>query len=534
MRANQATRWHRERGLALLMTLLLTTVLVVLVGGLLASLQVELGDVAWHGRSNSALAAARAGVEDMLVNFEENDSGRAVGIVPATIAKSFVDADGAAVSYSVNVDPKRWNSTLPYYVIHASGSNGAATRRLDALVRKKSFSAYALFTISENNNVGGTVWYTNGQEYDGPVYSGGPMNIIYQPGDDANPIFRGPVLTASPPDWREGSPADRVSQPSDWLAVSSGGAGGFNVVGNPQTLPTSQDNQLVANEAFSGGAAAPGGFPTAAGVYVNGQLAGAGATAPLETGIYVRGDTRITATYDPVAQMQVFIFTPQSGLPVTVIVNFATGTTTVSAPNATPTVYQGTASGQQPAGVEGGNGAIFVDGNVTVDAGSTVHGQYMLAVPDSGADHGDVITLLGSLRYSDASSTSADEFGMWANDIVLKDPRNENVEVDGVMLTGYFDECKFVCNDGTFLNYYCTSMGPCGGGIGKITLFGSLIENVRGKLGTVGSTRSGFLRQNTYDSRLSKSPPPFTPTTNQYELVALCAADGGNGCGSSP
>ena len=94
---------------------------------------------------------------------------------------------------------------------------------------------------------------------------------------------------------------------------------------------------------------------------------------------------------------------------------------------------------------------------------------------------------------------------------------NGSLEIDGLILTGYAGELN---NDGTFYNSYCRS-GPCGGGKGSLTLFGSLVENIRGKLGTVGTVTSGYSRFQKYDSRLGANPPPFSPTTNQFEVVAL-------------
>ena len=61
---------------------------------------------------------------------------------------------------------------------------------------------------------------------------------------------------------------------------------------------------------------------------------------------------------------------------------------------------------------------------------------------------------------------------------------------------------------------------------------GSLIENVRGKRGTLGSTVSGFETNGVYDPRLATKPPPYTPTTTQYVILALCTEDStGKTCG---
>jgi hypothetical protein len=60
--------------------------------------------------------------------------------------------------------------------------------------------------------------------------------------------------------------------------------------------------------------------------------------------------------------------------------------------------------------------------------------------------------------------------------------------------------------------------------MGTLTVYGSDIENLRGKMGIVdgsGSPVAGYVRNQTYDPRLGANPPPFSPTTNLYSIVAL-------------
>jgi hypothetical protein len=213
-----------------------------------------------------------------------------------------------------------------------------------------------------------------------------------------------------------------------------------------------------------------------------------------------------------------------------VVIDLVGNTTSVNSgsPSFTPIAsYSGIPSGQQPPGVSGANGAIFASGGAQFSSGNVYHGAYTFAVPDTAANHPNML-FFGSQTYADSAN---DELAFWANDIVLADAVSGNIEVDGLLLTGYYGECSVVCNDGTFYNTFCPALGTCAGGTGILTLKGSLIENVRGKRGTLGSTVSGYSTDSIYDSRLATKPPPFTPTTTQYNIIAICTTDSGTTCG---
>jgi hypothetical protein len=214
------------------------------------------------------------------------------------------------------------------------------------------------------------------------------------------------------------------------------------------------------------------------------------------------------------------------------IVDFAGNTTRVTDAVGAPLAnYTGVPSGEQSPGVTGPDGAIFASGGYVFNAGNVFKGTYTFAAPDPGGGLPN-ITFLGSQTYSDPVN---DELAFWANDMLLVDHTDGNIEIDGLLLTGYYGECTAVCNDGTFFNPSCGAFNcgsaPLGSGTGVLTLKGSLIENVRGKRGTLGSTVSGFSTDSIFDSRLATKPPPFTPTTTQYNIIAICTTDSGVTCG---
>ena len=518
--ASQREHRIRKRGMALITTLLMTAVMMILVGALLTNLINEIQLTGLHGQSNEAQRAAYAGVEEMQYQFELNDAGAAPGATPAPQSKAYTDDDGKAVSYSSFVDTKKWTSVLPYYIVHSTGTAGGATRRVDALIEKQPFSAFNMFTISEFTNVGGAVFYTNGEQFNGPVYSGGPMRIAYT--DTKPPIFTDQVITSSPVTWWPGAP----SSSADWAAVITNQAN-WHQVSSPLTLPTSNDNKAVQWAAYTGNPqpASPPALPGAAGLYINGANVTGGGGGAIKTGLYIAGPVTVQSTGNAVANTEVLKLTMGATVE-TVTVNFVTNTTVVkNAAGTTIASYTGVPTGEQAPGVVGANGAIFASGQMTITAGSSFRGQYTLAVPDGQGLPNPKIYMNGSVTYADTSLGTTDVLAFWANDIVLNDAVSANIEIDGAMFTGYYGECSAVCNDGTFYNAFCSAAPTCGGGTGVLTLRGSLIENVRGKRGTLGSSVTGFETNGVYDPRLATKPPPYTPTTTQYIVLALCTED---------
>lgn len=519
---------HRRfsHGLALIATLMLVVVFLILIGSLLDAMVKESSLTGVHGQSNRALQAAYAGIETMQYQLEENDAGAAPGVVPGTITQTYANDDGSTATFTVSVDTKRWQAALPYYLVHAQGTSGSITRSVDALIRKAPFSVYQLFTVSEKSNVGGRVYYATGENFEGPVYSGGPMSIDYTPGSN-NPIFNNTVITASDPKYFPHKPAPGET-------AICGPSCSFSEVSAPKTLPTAKDNSAVENAALTGqpnppSPPVPPGLP---GLYVNG-LPPKNPGGLLQSGLYISGNVDITSIGSvpspscstPCGTETLKLNITGAGL-VTVSVDYAANTTTIT--NGAGSVigsYTGVPSGEPPAGTAGANGAVFVNGSATFEDQSSIHGKLTFAQPDALGESNPPMYLKGSLTYADKKN---DELALWANDVILEDGNSGPIEVDGMLLTGYYGECLRVCRDGTFYNKFCTAALLCGGGSGQLTLFGSLIENVRGKRGTFDPT-SGFSTIAQFDGRLSKSPPPFTPTTVEYDVIALCAEDGTTG-----
>jgi hypothetical protein len=513
-----------QRGIALITTLFIMVVLMLLMLPLMEGLRNEIMVTGAHGTSNSALRAAYMGVEEMTYQFELNDSGAAPGVVPAPQNGVYSDDTGNPVTYTSTVTQQWTTVPLPYFLIHSVGTSGGSTRNIDAVIQKQPYSAYGIFTISENTNVGGVVFYASGETFDGPVYSGGPMRIFYD--SVSPPIFTSTVTTSQPPLWVPGLPTTGAN----WASIISNQSD-FHQVSQPLTLPTAQDNSAVQDAAYTGNpspASTPA-FPVVAGLYINGANVTGGGGGPVTTGLYIHGGAWVTSA--ATANTETFTFAI-GVLTYHVTLDFLANTTTVTNALFVPVAsYTGVPSGEQPPGVVGANGALWIDGGAVLNANNVYHGKYTIALNDNAVGPNPSLWVFGSQTYQDPTK---DELAYWANDIRLNDTVNGNIEIDGLMLTGYYGECSVVCTDGTFSNIYCNAVPvKCQppGGTGTLTLFGSLIENVRGKRGTLGGAPSGFDTNAVFDPRLAKTPPPFTPTTTQYNVLALCTTDNGTTCG---
>jgi hypothetical protein len=541
---------RNKRGVALITVILMVVIFLIMAGALLDATISEMQGIGANGISNQALNAAYAGVDDMVLKLEESTSGTNIG-VPQPFTTVMAGDGVYASQYSVSVI-KQWqpSANFQYFLIESKGTAGqplggplSPSRKIDALVRTQPFSSYEMYSISEVNNFGGTVYYTNAQHYDGAVYSGGPMNVMYKTGDAA--IFGAGVDTAVAPNYVD--PNFKGGQPGDCSSIDgTKGCSQVNIGGSPKALPTFLDNLLVASESFYGDATHNSQNPPSPatnGLYINQALPNGTNGGPLLTGLYVQGDVTIFAQgVNSGAISKQYYILQVGGSTYDVALDFnangGVGTTTVTGPGGVSTTYSGVASGQ-PTGGTGGNGSIFINGNVTIaggtDAtgligkstiGATIHGSYTIGVPDYITNHGDSITLNKSITDLDRTATSDDVLALWANDIKISNSADAAVNVDALMLTGYYGECTISqCNDGTLYNKSCT-VNSCGGGAGRtLNILGSLVENIRGKLGTavVGQTlcATGFCRQMTYDQRLGSRPPPFSPTTNKYQIIAL-------------
>ncbi len=462
----------------------------------------------------------------MIIAIEESISKGSAE--PGTITYQYpeTDANAAPVSYSATI-ANRWDPTAPfghrYYLISSTGTVGTAgvageslSRTVNVIIRAVSTGSVAWGSRYPNNQFNLPVWYTPDQQFDGPVYDGGPMHVEY---DDksANPIFLSTVQTPNTPFWddiQNGS----TSAPSAWSSIISVQKD-FSIGGNPLGLPDPQSNVLVASEAFYGDPTTlgqNGSFPACSGVCMD-QVAAETGSGQLTTGIFVNGNATISGSSS--GNVETLHINGKSVGNYTVTIDFGNNRTTVSRAGAMTTgSYLGVPSGDNGPG--SGNGAIFVNGDATLLLGSVIQGDYLLTVPDyANAQVSNLknidIAGAGSITYANSSK---DELGLWANDVVLTTAASD-VTIDGSIIAGYPGE---VSTDGGLYNGQCNRNNCKAGDQGTLTIFGAIMENMHGAVGKFFSATShvGFDRHIQYDPRMASNPPPFYPVTGNYSIVA--------------
>jgi len=388
-----------------------------------------------------------------------------------------------------------------YTVVGTGKPTTGVAHTVTVQLREQSFSLYAYFSDQEVSSItSGAIWFYAGDRIYGPVHSNSQLNISWDQNGTA-PIFASTVSSAATTvNW--GGPGAPVSK-SDWTDILSGGQAAMTLGVNAIALPSSTIEQQAA--AWGGST----GFPATAGIYLP-----ANATT-LTGGIYLNGDG--TVAFSVVSNNQVLTIT-QGSITKTITVDRPNNQTIVKQ-GTTSTTYQGTP-----------NGVLYSTGNITSLQGTLadnyVKNQQVLQrngwTIATDVNAGKDITLTGNLVYNtqpDASKSATDPhnlnaatLGLVADDVVLSTSCPNDVTIDGVIMAGGANT-----TGGSF--YYSDWNG---GKRDILTLLGGIIQKKRGPVGTINGTAlvSGYKKNYNYDPRMVNNPPPFYPTTGQYDVIS--------------
>ncbi len=159
------------------------------------------------------------------------------------------------------------------------------------------------------------------------------------------------------------------------------------------------------------------------------------------------------------------------------------------------------------------NGMLLVKGDVQIHG--KVKGQLTLIATDN-------IYITDDLVYADSDEhgkpdpNSNNMLGVISkkNIVIADNAANRNdVRINGALLA--------LGDSFTVQNYWA------GHPRGKLTLYGSLSQKVRGPVGTFNSwgQQTGYNKDYHYDNRLLNSSPPYFPTTGQYEVYSWREAE---------
>lgn len=409
-------------------------------------------------------------------------------------------------SYQVTIYPGSSNPTsyLKTYRIVSEGTSSGVSKSVEIVVRQSSFGKYAYFTDRETSSIsGGAIWWKAGEIVDGPVHSnnsgGSNFNINYN-GSTA-PIFldmvtgSGSTISYSP---------SRPRNETTFRRIFADGSKGYKLRVPRIELPPSSDTQRDAAWGSSSG------LPSTTGVYLRSDFTG---------GIYIVGDAQVQLALD-VSGNQQFIITQGTDV-TTVTLNKTTGTTSVTGPVGTGSP---TSSSSLP------NGVVYCTGNITSLEGEVADNRVVsdsiewrsayTIVADVNANK--KITVTDNIYYhtrpdktkdsTDPVNLAAGTLGIVAKDIEIDSTAPANLEIDAVCLAGGQNT-----SGGSFYVENYDSKTPTG----TLSVLGGIIQKARGPVGTfnssTGQTTTGYAKNYRYDPRLASDPPPYYPTTGQYE-----------------
>jgi hypothetical protein len=411
-------------------------------------------------------------------------------------------------TYDVTVYPDTGNAQkfLKLYSIISVGTVRGERRSVKLVMQQASFGRYAYFTDRETSSIASNtrIWWKTGDRVDGPAHSNNANNSNFAINHDgsANPIFLD-MLTAA------GSTIDyantRPKGEAAFKKIFQDGSRGYRLSVPYIPLPNSSDAQR--NAAWGG----TFGFPTVNGVYLRAAVNG---------GIFVRGDAALEFSLNSSADQ---VLTITQGTKVTSLtLNRQQQTITCTGP-------MGTGSASSSASL--GSGVIYVTGNITslkgviadnLVYGDTIHtrSEFTIATDMVG---GKYIKITDNLRYntppdktrdpSDAVNLRAGTLGLVAKDIRISSTAPRTLEVNGVCLSG----CQNLTDGSFYVENYDTKA------TGTLKVLGGIIQKARGPVGTLNSygvLKTGYEKDYQYDPRLATYPPPYFPTTGQYERLS--------------
>lgn len=412
-------------------------------------------------------------------------------------------------TYTVVIYPAASNQTsfLKSYRIVSTGQANGISRSVEIYLKQATFGKYAYFTDAEKSSVSGSViWWMSRDRIDGPVHSnntgGTNFNIDYT--GSTGPIFLDQVTGAgSTINYQPSRPRNET----DFKKVFANGSKGYKL-GMPRIeLPSSTEAQ---RQAAWGGTS---GYPAANGVYLKASANG---------GIYIVGDSQMTLSLDASGNQKITIV--QGSNTTVLTMNKSTGQTTVTGP---------VGAGSDTSATSLTNGVIYSTGSITslsgtvadnkvVDGEIAVRSGYTIAT-DVAA--GKDITITGDLVYhtkpdktqpaDDPDNLAAGTLGLVAQEVKIASngsyPEHPNREVDAVCLAG----SQNVAGSFSVNNY-------SSGCTGTLTVLGGIIQSNRGPVGTIssGALTHGYAKDYRYDPRLATDPPPYFPTTGQYDRLS--------------
>ncbi len=438
-------------------------------------------------------------------------------------------------SYEVYIVPDAGNAMAwqKRYTLVGTGKDksGHATRIVKVQVQQQSFALYSYFTDQEVSSIsGGTIWFISQDRLYGPVHTNDQFHINWDT-SATNPIFYGTVSSTNKTvSWQPSAP----NTDAKWAKVLQGGQDALTTSTDNIVLPSASD--LQKNKAWGN----TSGFPSTAGVYVP-HTGSAILPQPNDSGIYIVGDTTsVTFSLNgTVGQTVTVVYGSGSSYKRSVVnTNMSASTTQVLA-------YTGSSSSgpwtlQTTSNYTGlPNGVIYDTGNIAslsgvladnVQSGGQITTRNAWTVCTDIANNKNV-TITGDLKYKTSDDPNSSEFsaqnltaaclGLVANNIIVDTgsgtSANQSIHIDGTL----FASGSFYDNDWQLGHKGTTSNYQSGDTIPAITTSGGIIQAKRGPVGSFSGSSivTGYSKNYSYDPRMADNPPPYFPTTGQFDVI---------------
>jgi hypothetical protein len=497
-----------ESGVALITAMVLVTIVASLGLAVLAT-------------TTTNVRMARLQLQDTIAfNVAESGADRAirwlhVQPMPPTDTGAIYPFGGGGVQLGegryyavINPDAGNPGAALKTYIIVSVGVCGAQSRSVQMVVRQSSFGKYAYFTDYETFFWGNTpIWFKAGEVIDGPAHSNNtndtPFNINWV-GSSA-PIFLDTLTCcASYINWSPRSPQTH----DEFDLVFADGEYGYRLGVDPIDLPESTAQQ---KEAAWG---SDSGFPGTNGVY----LPNAGGS--VQAGVYIRGD----------AQMWFSVYA-DGDQGIRIKIGSDNWYLRIDTENDTTQIQKNSGGWATYSGIP--NGAVYCTGDVTSLEGEVAdnyvsgddivrRNAYTIATDVTG---GKYINITNNLYYhtlpdktkppDDPANLHAGTLGLVARNVKIDNNAPPTLKVHATIMAGGLST-----SDGSFYVNNWDTKTP----VGTLTVLGGIIQKKRGPVGTFNATTgqsvSGYMKDYHYDPRMADNPPPFFPTTGNYERIS--------------
>jgi len=475
--------------LALVMIFL---VVLMLLGAAIAALSYpEYFFINQHSATIAALHIADAGLKQAIYRLQSGNTTAFSG----TLTPDLPSGSPVFGSYSVSMtaDPGNSDDSPMMYYITVVGNlyvRPNITKTILAVAQSDSFAKFAYFTDQEISSPYNTsrIWFKTGDVLDGPVHSNDQISVYWGDYADNPPIFQSRVTTAEDVYY---SPED-PNNDADYKEIFLNGAKGLNMHVSNVTFPPNTDAQK---------ALCLGGItePNANGIYLptsGGELCG---------GIFIEGNVKQIRFSVDGNNNQVITIT-QSAVPsdriATITIDRDDNVTEYDPVKGSTQTYH-----SMPKKI------IYATSYIR-DVAGTIKDRFILISNNNYSNN--YVEISGDLVYwkdPRTHPTFTGALGIVAPNVYISDDAPSEINIDAAIMAADASGSQ-----GSFYVENYDSMPVKG----HINLYGSVVQSVRGPVGTfyssTGTQASGYLKNYHFDNRFYNSPPPFFPTTTKFTV----------------